>query len=313
MPKVINASAEIVDTDKMSRAVMMELAGRICYKTEDKIDADSANIFIPGVIKKKHWSVSEFAIYTLYVTASKKQINAFKQLENNYLIIDSFTAGGMYITGTARALRESYQKNDDDIINVIVASLKDDHPLFFGMFPEVQLSSKIECRLLSLDEIDDMPTELRKRHRFVMVKYIVNRAVSHELVRHSPVSWLQESQRYCRYADEKFGKEVTFIRPTAFKAITDNPAALRIWRDAIISSEAYYLALLDMEGVTAQAARTTLVNSCKTELYQLCNLAEWDIFFGLRDAPGKAEPSMVEVAHPLHVKFNERFPEIIRM
>ena len=313
MPKVINAGAEIVDTDNMSRAVMMELAGRICYKTEDKIDADSANIFIPGIIKRKHWSVSEFALYTLYVTAPKMQVNKFKQLENNFLIVDSFTAGGMYVTGTARALREAYQKNDNSILNAIVASLKDDHPLFFGMFPDVQLHDKIQCRLLSLDEIDDLSPLLQKRHRFIMVKYIVNRAVSHELVRHRPVSWLQESQRYCRYADEKFGNEVTFIRPTAFSSLTDNPTALRLWRDSIIQSEKAYLALLDQPGVTAQAARTVLPNSCKTEVYQLCNLSEWDIFFGLRDAPGKAEPSMVEVAHPLHLKFNKRFPHIIKM
>ena len=311
MPKVINASAEIVNTDEMSRLTMMELAGRICYKSEDKITDVTAVDFVADVLKKKHWSVSEFAVFTLFIIAPNKIINNFLILENDYLTVDVLGKKGMYVTGTARALREAYQKNDNDILNAIITFLKLDHPEFFGIFADTIGNLRVVCELLSSKDVDKLPVELLKRHRWAMAKYTVNRAVSHELVRHRPCSWLQESQRYCRYDDDKFNNEVTFIRPSAFSAITDNPDALRLWRDAIISSEAYYLALLGIGGVSPQAARTTLVNSCKTELYQWCNLAEYEIFFGLRDSP-KAEPSMREVVTPLHDEVKNRFPTVFK-
>lgn len=308
MPKVINAKTEIIDTDSMSRLQMMELAGRICYRTEDKINPESAAEFIGKVIKNKHGSVTEFAVFTVVVETTKKNKTEFLSLDNKYLTID-IVGKELLVTGTVRAFRESYQNNNNKVINSIIKLLKERWTDFFGMFADPVTDSKIRVDLLSITEVDELPKELKKRHRWVMVKYTVNRAVSHELVRHRPCSWLQESQRYCRYDDDKFGNTVTFIRPTAFGAITENPDALRLWRDSIIQSEQAYLSMLAIDGVSPQAARTVLPNSCKTELYQWCNLEEYDIFFGLRDSV-KAEPSMQEVATPLHEQFKMRFPTI---
>jgi thymidylate synthase (FAD) len=133
---------------------------------------------------------------------------------------------------------------------------------------------------------------------------VVNRAITHEIVRHRPVSYLQESQRYCRYSQDKFGNEVTFIKPMFFQ---DGSAEYGLWEKAMQDTEKIYLNLL--ESSSPQAARTVLPNSCKTELITFANLLEWLHIFKLRTSKG-AEPSMREVMIPLLHKFQEKYPNI---
>ena len=121
--------------------------------------------------------------------------------------------------------------------------------------------------------------------------------MSHELVRHRPVSFLQESQRYCRYKDD-----VVFIDPTAFDFNEDE---YNIWERACNWTEQEYLTLLKTK--SPQAARTVLPNSCKTEIIVYCNLREWEHIFNRRTSPA-AEPSMHEIMNPLLTEFQLRFP-----
>ena len=311
--KIIDASGDIVDTDNLSRKDLMEIAGRICYHSEDKINPESADSFIGGVFKKKHHSVSEFAVYTILIPNGYNSAGFFhhKYFNHKYLTID-FTSDGIYITGTVRAFREEYQRcNDNYLLNSMVYCLKKKNPLFFEDLdiPEyTNLVEHAEFKILTVAEVDALPVALLKRHRWVLVKYIVNRAISHELVRHRPCSWLQESQRYCRYSDDKFGNDVTFISPDKSFPALRNDANYGKWFDAMKEAERVYLELLD-GGASPQAARTVLPNSCKTELFQWCNLEEYDTFFGLRTTP-MAEPSMREVTIPLFQKFKDKFPTV---
>jgi thymidylate synthase (FAD) len=133
---------------------------------------------------------------------------------------------------------------------------------------------------------------------------VVNRAITHEIVRHRPVSYLQESQRYCRYSQDKFGNEVTFIKPMFFEKGTDEYS---LWEKAMQDTEEIYLKLLGTS--SPQAARTVLPNSCKTELITFANLLEWLHIFKLRTSKG-AEPSMREVMIPLLHRFQEKYPTI---
>lgn len=285
------------------------MVGRLCYRSEDKINDESAEDFIKGVLRKGHWSVTEFAVFTIKVNTSKANMEKFLMLDHKYLIVDMLAEkGSLLITGTARALRETFKdekKSENYVVDSLLYFLKPKYPIFFDEFtPKYPTYTTItNCELLNNTDIDTLTTTLFKRHKFVMCHYVVNRAVSHELVRHRPVSWMQESQRYCRYSENKFGNEVTFIKPLFFPD-TDR-ADYKRWLDVMEKSERQYFHLLDT--CSPQAARTVLPNSCKTELYQLCNLEQWEIFFGLRDAPGKAEPSMVEVAAPLHQQFKYTF------
>ncbi len=157
---------------------------------------------------------------------------------------------------------------------------------------------------MELSEVDRLPADKLLKHRHIAVKFIVNRAVTHEIVRHRPCSFLQESQRYCRYSDDKFGSEVTFIKPMFYDE--DSPE-YEIWRRAMLDTEQMYLQLLATS--TPQAARTVLPNSCKTELIVYANLDEWRHIFKLRTTKA-AEPSMREVMIPLQQDFKQRFPSI---
>ena len=142
-------------------------------------------------------------------------------------------------------------------------------------------------------------------HASVTVKFVADRGVSHEIVRHRLASYCQESTRYCNYGKEGFGSEITVIKPCFLTVGTDK---WELWRDACAMSERFYFDMLDC-GCTPQEARAVLPNSLKTELVMTANLREWRTFFKLRTAK-TAHPQMREVARPLLDDFKKAIPVI---
>lgn len=140
-------------------------------------------------------------------------------------------------------------------------------------------------------------------HFSISVRVITDRGVSHEWVRHRIASYSQESTRYCNYAKDKFGGEITFIRPAKLEPGTPGYEA---WAKAMENAERSYFELLNM-GVTPETARSVLPNSLKTEFICTMNLREWRHFFALRTAPA-AHPDMRAVACPLHERFKKLLP-----
>lgn len=306
--KVIPPSYEILDTlDQQSLAVRIEYCGRICYKSEDKIDQDSAIPFTRKMAEHGHNSVLEMGALTLKITHSTPELLAeLYATQPRYLQIDSLDDSTLLISGSVRAFREMLIFHPAcRLVNSMAALLAERHPYFFDTIipaggllhvPDVTVSK------VALAEVDRLPASLLARHRHLAVKFIVNRAITHEIVRHRPCSFLQESQRYCRYADNKFGGEVTFIKPMFYE---QDSKEFALWTKAMEDTERIYLELLATS--TPQAARTVLPNSCKTELIVYANLVEWQHIFKLRTTKA-AEPSMREVMIPLHGELQERFP-----
>lgn len=140
-------------------------------------------------------------------------------------------------------------------------------------------------------------------HFSMTVKVICDRGVSHEIVRHRIASYAQESTRYCNYANDKFGNEITVIEPCFLEPNTVNYA---LWLNACMEAERFYFEMLK-RGCTAQEARSVLPNSLKTEIVITMNLREWRHFFRLRTAPA-AHPQMREIAVPMLAAFKERIP-----
>lgn len=128
-------------------------------------------------------------------------------------------------------------------------------------------------------------------HCSFTVKFICDRGVSHEIVRHRLASYCQESTRYCNYSKEGFGGEITVIRP-AF--LVEGTEGWQYWREACLTSERRYFELLNF-GCTPQEARSVLPTSLKTEVVMTANLREWRHFLQLRCSPA-AHPQMREVA-----------------
>jgi len=297
------------ELDTRSLAERIEACGRVCYKSEEKITPTSAEPFVRSIVKREHNSVLEMAVLTLRVTTDSDSIMA-KFLEGvpKYLFIDRLERRIFLITGSVRAFREFYRVNPGiKLAKAITAFLSERHPLLFGdLVPKHGwvLQEGIIVEKVPLSEVEKLPAGVLGRHRHVGVKFTVNRAVTHEIVRHRPCSFLQESQRYCRYAEDKFGNQVPFIKPMFFAEGSEEYA---IWRQAMEETERHYLRLLETS--SPQAARTVLPNSCKTELIVYTNLVEWLHIFKLRTSAA-AEPSMREVMIPLLKRFQIRYPTL---
>lgn len=131
-------------------------------------------------------------------------------------------------------------------------------------------------------------------HITATVKFVCDRGVSHEIVRHRLAAYSQESTRYCNYSQERFGNEITVIKPLFFDEGSDEYA---VWENSCKFSEASYFALLEL-GCNAQQARSVLPNSLKTEIVVTYNIREWRHFFNLRylGTTGTPHPQMREVA-----------------
>lgn len=136
-------------------------------------------------------------------------------------------------------------------------------------------------------------------HASITVRFVCDRSISHEIVRHRLASYSQESTRYCNYS------ELTFIQPCFFM---DKPWAYCAWENAMGFAENVYLDLLS-DGCTPQEARSVLPNSTKTEIIMTANLREWRHFLKLRTAKA-AHPQMRELTVPLLYELQRRIPVV---
>ena len=276
--RLIKPSVEIIkqeEYDLLHVFKFIELAGRTCYKSENKITEDSASEFVDRMVKSGHGAMLEHG--TVYLTIPISDISnsiIYKYILNPYskVFID-FT--NSYITTNYRVLIENNWLYDLKYIS---------EPYLFHA----------------------------KR---TTVKFICDRGVSHEFVRHRVFSFAQESTRYCNYTKDKFNNELTFIIPCWIKDLEEGNYyayceyhhskndAFKRWFDSCMSSEFVYTNLIE-EGWKPQEARTILPNSLKTELIMTGFDSDWQHFFELRCAPN-AHPQAKELADMLKNKFNK--------
>jgi thymidylate synthase (FAD) len=154
-------------------------------------------------------------------------------------------------------------------------------------------------------------------HQVVSVKFICDRGVSHELVRHRIASFSQESTRYCNYSKDKFDNQLTFIIPSLSKIEPGegdrsdfglHSHGEILWLNAMQSSQDIYNSLIQAKW-SPQEARSVLPNSLKTEIIVTANLREWREIFRQRCSPA-AHPQMRELMVPLRNEFQKVLPEI---
>ena len=151
--------------------------------------------------------------------------------------------------------------------------------------------------------------EAMLEHSSLSVLFTVDRGVTHELVRHRIMSFAQESTRYCNYSGDKYGNEITVIKPCFFEEGSD---AYIDWKSACMIAEQHYIEMTKMKGIPAQQARSVLPTSTKADITLTGNYREWRHFFNLRacDATGPAHPQMKEVAVPLLYELNKLIPVV---
>ena len=148
-------------------------------------------------------------------------------------------------------------------------------------------------------------------HESLTARFICNRGVTHELVRHRiGVAYSQESTRYCNYGKEKFGKEITVIRPhwwVAEHPLSDEEESAQwTWEQHMIHCEQAYFKLLNL-GLKPQDARGVLPIDLKTEIVVTMNMRAWRHFFYLRTAKA-AHPQIRDLARQLLIHFRGFIP-----
>lgn len=142
-------------------------------------------------------------------------------------------------------------------------------------------------------------------HEKITVRFICDRGVTHELVRHRIASYSQESTRYCNYSNDKFGNELTFIKPCFWNEDNEQYA---LWLETMAFIEKQYNAMME-KGAKPEEARSILPNSLKTEIVVTMNLREWRHYFKLRTDPA-AHPQIREISNMLLSELKEKLPVI---
>lgn len=252
----------------------IELCGRTCYKSTDKITEKSAKPFVDRMIKSKHLAMLEHGTIYLtipYIYTYNERSITFCIKHNKFSHVnDCF--GTLYVTTNYRVIIEN----------------------------------KLEDLLRFICE----PTKYHTKR--ITVKFICNRQVSHEFVRHRVFSFAQESTRYCNYTKDKFGKELTFIQPCWIKeeyipGDYNRSDEFIMFTEMLENVESTYNFLIN-SGWKPQQAATILPNALKTELVMTGFVKDWKHFFNLRaiGTTGVPHPQAKELAEPLMKEFINR-------
>ena len=142
-------------------------------------------------------------------------------------------------------------------------------------------------------------------HFNITVKFTTDRGISHEIVRHRIASYAQESTRYCNYNKDKFGKEISVVKPVN---IEEGTKEYEDWIKAMMCAETSYMTLIN-DGCKPQTARAVLPTCAKTEIMVTMNLREWRHFIKLRSSSA-AHPDIRILAINLLKQFKEKIPVI---
>lgn len=291
--RLIKPSFEIKEQESGLSGIykQIEWAGRHCYKSLDKITEDSAKEFVDRMIKSGHGAMLEHG--TVYLKVPN---------------------GGMYRDGAFRNFNEVFTDN------LYYRMCSNDGTIYITTNYRYIVENHLEHWLKYICE----PTEFHERR--VAVKFVCDRGVSHEFVRHRTMSFAQESTRYCNYSKDKFGNELTFIIPcwldipegqyTYWDGDWCDINKMKIqlpegkYKDVdtflwTLNNAQLHYNLLINSGWKPQQARAVLPNSLKTELIMTGTLTQWDGFFKLRDAES-AHPQARELAEPLHAEFRKK-------
>lgn len=290
--KLIESKVEIIEQQPGLEGVykQIELAGRTCYKSEDKITEDSAKEFVDRMIKSKHGAMLEHG--TVYLKATAKY-----DIEHDYWDMPQ------------NLFASFFNKNKYSKLRTVESEDACDCYITTNMRVIVE-NSLFECLKYICE-----PTEHHEKR--ITARFTCDRGVSHETVRHRVMSFAQESTRYCNYGRDKFGNEVTFIKPTWYNIVSDEQK--EAFDDFLSISEEAYMALLDKwenrtpdkryktkfkgNPLTPQQARQVLPNALKTEIVVTGFESDWEHFFELRTA-GAAHPDMRKLALELQEKLN---------
>lgn len=295
--KLIEQSVELIPENE-NIYKQIEFAARTCYKSEDKITEDSAIKFVDNLIKRGHLAMLEHGTVYMFCNQDKGDFIEIANSPYSYLVIND---GNMYVTTNLRVIYELFPDRYTEII------------------------SEFGCS----------PTKYHQRR--LQFKIITSIAVGRELLRHRVFSPAQESTRWCNYSKNKFGNQLTFIKPYFLDLNTGkygfcimdgetyiegdgyikpicNKEVDNIFIKSCLQTEQNYFDLIN-SGKTPQEAREVLSLSLKSEVVMTGFVDDWKQFINIRyhEVTGPVVKSMKEIAsmiNDLYNSWNREFEKV---
>lgn len=297
--KLIESRVQIIEEKDPYK--MIELAGRTCYKSEDKITENSAKEFVDRMIKLGHGAMLEHG--TIYLTIDGEDPNLSK-----------------------------IQSNPHTKVNLVPYEVltESNYTISYKAYITTNLRVLVENNLKELLCYQVEPTEHHEKR--ITAKFICDRGVSHEFVRHRVFSFAQESTRYCDYSKDKFGNDITYIIPSwldlpegkysdwdndwcdvselklLYPEVDNLSDPANCFLQSIKNAEYYYFMLIN-RGWKPQQARQVLPNATKTELVMTGFESDWEHFFELR-CSGAAHPDAKKLTDELKSLMNVKNIEL---
>lgn len=275
---IVNPSFEILNQPAGLDGIykMIEIAGRTCYKSHDKITADSARGFVDRMIESEHGAMLEHGTVYLHIKYTsplndphyiESSNNSHKYEKNKYSITKRISVNGfehnVYITTNLRVLVENGWMDD----------------------------LKYLCE----------PTEYHEKR--YTVRFISDIHFYKDTTRHRVFSWAIESTRLCNYIKQKFGSSVSFLTPIWLKDDEKDE-----FENDLKTIESIYFKWIN-KGWQPQQAAYFLIQGTKAEIVMTGFASDYIHFFDLRSETaktGKAHPTIIELVEPLKQEFIKR-------
>lgn len=303
--KLINSKAELFQQPEGLEGVykMIEIAGRTCYCSQDKITEDSAKGFVERMIKSGHTAMLEHGTVYLYLEATPD--NTFSKFEHPNL-------------------RHTAHYNWGDVVGAIRARYAGNpYSRSFSIYEGYKHIAAVTTNLRVIiengweDDLKFISAPTKYHEKRYTVKFTTDQGILRELTRSRSMSFAVESTRYCNYSKDKYGNEITVIIPSWGKGLIegnsydsdivdmveiseevpkDNAAFLK----AMCYAEQHYMYLLFIEK-SPQQARQVLPLATKCDVVMTGFASDWRYFLDLRlfEKTGKVHPDMLELTNKL--------------
>lgn len=306
--ELIKSSSSIMDYDP-NPLKHIELVARNCYKSEDKITEESCTPFVKMLKDRKHMAMLEFYPFYFHITHGISMdllyINNYLEINGDLKIYDN---PNQPFTQASCNLRTAIMI--DEATGVLTKQIIKQYPELSFLFTRLDNINKDTTLEIDYGVIPDL--------RYLTGRFICDRGVSHELVRHRMCSFAQESTRYCNYGKDEHikiiipswmnleegiyldgvnEKEMLYDERLNKDNLNDTDEC---WAYSMIKSTNEYKNALTF-GWTPQQARSVLPNSLKTEIIVQARLSEWKHIFEQRCSP-KAHPDMQALMIPFKEK-----------
>ena len=254
----------------------IERAGRVCYKSEDKITEDSAKSFVDRMVKSGHGAMLEHGTVYLAIPITTKHSgqSEIRYMDNKYSVVRESTG---------------FTMKDD---------LGDECNCWC-----VTTNYRVLVENGWLDDLQYLcePTEFHEKR--ICVRYTSDIHFYKDCTRHRVFSWAIESTRFCNYIKQKFGSSITFATPIWLKEEEQEE-----FEEDLKTIESIYFKWIN-KGWQPQQAAYFLIQGTKAEIIMTGFASDYNHFFDLRSEiakTGKPHPTVVELVEPLRQEFIKR-------